>query len=239
MTYEFQWSVLWQQPYGRWMLEGIWTTVRLGILCWLFALALGVIIGTLRNSRWKPLRVLSSAYTEFFRNIPLLVQLFFWYYAAPRVLPKNLAQFLYHDINNVEFWVVVIGLSIYTSSRVAEQIRSGLRAIPREQYHAALSSGLSHFQMYRFVILPIAIRLTIPPLTTEFLTTFKNTALAMTVGVLETTFMSQQIEAYTFHGLEATTGASIVYFIITMLVMLLMNLVEKKLTIPGFIVRKR
>ena len=93
--------------------------------------------------------------------------------------------------------------------------------------------------MYRFVILPIAVRLTIPPLTTEFLTTFKNTALAMTVGVLETTFMSQQIEAYTFHGLEATTGASIVYFVITMLVMLLMNLVEKKLTIPGFIVRKR
>jgi glutamate/aspartate transport system permease protein len=220
------------------MLQGIWTTIRLGILCWAFAFILGVIVGTLRSSRFKLLRVLSTAYTELFRNIPLLVQLFFWYYAAPRVLPGRLTQFLYHDINNVEFWVVVIGLSIYTSSRVAEQIRSGLNAISKEQYHAALSSGLNYFQMYRFVIIPLAVRLIIPPLTTEFLTTFKNTSLAMTVGILEITFMSQQIDAYTFHGLEATTGASLVYFTITMVIMLLMNLVEKKMEIPGFITRK-
>ncbi len=220
------------------MLQGIWTTVRLGILCWAFAFFLGLIIGILRFSRFKPVRVLATAYTEFFRNIPLLVQLFFWYFAAPRILPGRLTQFLYHDIENVEFWVVVIGLSLYTSSRVAEQLRSGLKSIPREQFHAALSSGLTYFQMYRFVITPIALRIIIPPLTTEFLTTFKNTALAMTVGVLETTFMSQQIEAYTFHGIEATTGASLVYLIITMIVMLLMSVVEKKMTIPGYISRK-
>jgi len=238
VTYDFQWSILWEQPYGQWMLEGIWTTVRLGLLCWAFALTLGIFVGTLRMSRLKPVRMLATAYTELFRNIPLLVQLFFWYFAAPRILPKGLVQFLYYDVNNVEFWVVVIGLSIYTSSRVAEQMRAGLGSIPLEQYHAALSTGLSNFQTYRHVIVPIAMRIIVPPLTTEFLTTFKNTALAMTVGVLETTFMSQQIEAYTFHGLEATTGASLVYFSISMMVTLLMNIVEKKIAIPGFIKRK-
>jgi len=239
LSYEFQWSVLWEQPYGAWMLQGIWTTIKLGIICWGLALSIGTVVGTLRISHNKVVRAIATAYTEVFRNIPLIVQLFFWYYAGPRILPKRAVQFLYHDINNVEFWVVVIGLSIYTSSRVAEQIRSGLNSIPIEQFHAALSTGLSKLQMHRYITVPIAVRIMIPSLTTEFLTTFKNTALAMTIGVLETTFMSQQIEAYTFHGLEATTGASLVYFTITMMVMLLMSVVEKKLTIPGFISRNK
>ena len=237
LAYEFKWSILWEQPYGKWMLQGIWTTVRLGIICWMIALSLGFIVGTLRISNKKMLRAFATAYTEVFRNVPLLVQLFFWYYAGPRILPHWVIRFLYHDITNFEFWVVIIGLSIYTSSRVAEQVRSGLKSIPTEQFHAALSTGLSKFQMNRWVIVPIAVRIMVPSLTTEFLTTFKNTALGMTVGVLETTFMSQQIEAYTFHGIEATTGASLVYFTITMMVMLLMGVVEKKVAIPGFIAR--
>jgi glutamate/aspartate transport system permease protein len=238
-AYEFRWSVLWQQPYGLWMLQGIWTTVKLGVICWFLALALGIIIGTLRVSPWRPLRAFATAYTEFFRDIPLLVQLFFWYFAAPRILPLSIEHFLYHGIKNVEFWIVVMGLSIYTSSRVAEQIRSGIQSISADQFHAALSTGLSHFQMYRFVIIPLAIRIMIPPLTTECLTTFKNTSLAMTVGVLETTFMSQQVEAYTFHGIEATTGASLVYLAITMIVILIMGQVEKRLAVPGLIARNR
>lgn len=237
LAYEFRWSVLWESPYGEWMLQGIWTTLKLGIICWLIALILGIVVGTCRITPWKPLRWLATAYTEFFRDIPLLVQLFFWYFAAPRILPASLEKFLYHEVPNVEFWVVVVGLSIYTSSRVAEQIRSGIQSIPADQFHAALSTGLTHYQMYRYIIIPLALRIMIPPLTTEFLTTFKNTSLAMTVGVLETTFMSQQIEAYTFHGLEATTAACLVYLVITMLVILLMGQVEKVLAIPGFIAR--
>ncbi len=238
-AYELRWSVLWQQPYGMWMLQGIWTTIQLGLLCWFLALLIGIIVGTLRVSPWKPLRILAAAYTEFFRDIPLLVQLFFWYFAAPRVLPKALEHYLYHEVSHVEFWIVVIGLSIYTSSRVAEQIRSGIQSISADQFSAALSTGLTHFQMYRYVIVPLAVRIMIPPLTTEFLTTFKNSSLAMTVGVLETTFMSQQVEAYTFHGLEATTGASLVYLAITMIVILVMGRVEKRLAVPGWISRGR
>jgi len=238
-AYEFRWSVLWQHPYGEWMLQGIWTTVTLGTICWFLALLLGIIVGTCRVAPWRPLRILATAYTEFFRDIPLLVQLFFWYFAAPRILPAAIEQYLYRQLPNAEFWVVVIGLSIYTSSRVAEQIRSGLQSIPQDQFFAALSTGLTHFQMYRYVTIPLAIRIMIPPLTTEFLTTFKNTSLAMTVGVLEATFMSQQIEAYTFRGLEATTAACLVYLVITMVVVLLMGIVEKKLAVPGLIARGR
>jgi glutamate/aspartate transport system permease protein len=237
MSYDFRWAVLWEQPYGAWMLEGIRTTIGLGLVSWFFALLLGIVVGTFRFSRIKPLRILAAAYTEFFRNIPLLLHLFIWYFAAPSFLPAFVVEYLYLDLDHVEFWVVVIGLSVYTSSRVAEQIRSGLNAIHTDQFAAALSTGLTRLQMYRYVILPQVIRIMIPPLTTEFLTTFKNTSLAMTVGVLETTFMSQQVEAYTFHGLEATTGASLVYLVITLIILLSMGRVEKKLALHGRLTR--
>jgi len=239
LAYEFRWSVLWEQPYGLWMLEGIWTTIKLGLISWVFALLLGIIVGTCRVTPWRPLRLLATAYTEFFRDIPLLVQLFFWYFAAPRVLPAPIEQYLYRQVPQAEFWIVVIALSIYTSSRVAEQIRSGMQSIPVDQFHAALSTGLTYLQMYRYVTIPLAIRIMIPPLTAEFLTIFKNTSLAMTVGVLEATFMSQQIEAYTFRGLEATTGACLVYLAITMMVVFFMGIVEKRLAVPGLIARGR
>ncbi len=237
LAYEFRWSVLWQQPYGQWMLQGIWTTIQLGLISWVIALLIGTFVGACRITPHKPLRLLATLYTEFFRDIPLLVQLFFWYFAAPRVLPAPLELYIYRQLPHAEFWIVVIALSIYTSSRVAEQIRSGLQSIPVDQFHAALSTGLTNFQMYRYVTIPLAVRIMIPPLTTEFLTIFKNTSLAMTVGVLETTFMSQQVEAYTFRGLEATTAACCVYLAITMSVVFIMGRIEKRLAVPGLIAR--
>ena len=237
LSYNFNWSIIWTAPYGEWMLQGIWTTIRLGLISWFIALFLGIIIGTFRVTPFRPLRVFGTVYTEIFRDIPLLVQLFFWYFAAPSILPKSIEMWLYRGLPNSEFWIVVVGLSIYTSSRIAEHIRAGMQAIPDDQYNAALSTGFTHFQTYRYIIIPFAVRLVIPPLTAECLTVFKNTALAMTVGVLETTFMSQQIEAYTFHGIEATTAASIVYMVITLIVVLLMGLVEKRLAVPGLIMR--
>ena len=237
LSYNFNWSIIWEAPYGLWMLQGIWTTIRLGLICWFIALVLGIIIGTFRVTPFRLLRAIGAVYTEIFRDIPLLVQLFFWYFAAPSILPKSIEMWLYRGLPNSEFWIVVVGLSIYTSSRIAEHIRSGMQSIPQDQYHAALSSGFTHFQTYRYIIIPFAVRLVMPPLTAECLTVFKNTALAMTVGVLETTFMSQQIEAYTFQSIEATTAASLVYMVITLAVVLIMGLVEKRLTVPGLITR--
>lgn len=238
LNYDFKWSILWTEPYGGWILEGVATTVKLGVLCCIFSMLIGVVIGTFRITHFKPLRIFAEAYTEFFRDIPLLVQLFFWYFAVPSMLPPDMKTWVYQEIPDFEFWVVVVGLSLYSSSRVAEQIRAGINSISPDQFNAALSTGFSHYQAYRFIIIPLAIRLVIPPLTTEILTIFKNTALAMTVGVLETTFMSQQVEAYTFHGLEATTAACVIYMIITLIVVGVMGLIEKFLAVPGLIIRK-
>jgi glutamate/aspartate transport system permease protein len=96
---------------------------------------------------------------------------------------------------------------------------------------------MTHFQMYRHVIIPHALRLIIPPLTTEFLTIFKNSAVAMTIGVAETTFMSYKIDEQTFHGLEATTGAMAIYLLLGMAVVKLMNLLESRFRIPGLVSR--
>jgi glutamate/aspartate transport system permease protein len=237
LSYNFNWSIIWTEPYGQWMIEGIWVTIRLGLICWFIALALGIIIGTFRVTPFFPLRALGAVYTEIFRDIPLLVQLFFWYFAAPSILPKSIEMWLYRGLPNSEFWIVVVGLSIYTSSRIAEHIRAGMQSISQDQYYAALSTGFTHFQTYRYIIIPYAVRIMMPPLTAECLTVFKNTALAMTVGVLETTFMSQQIEAYTFQGIEATTAASLVYMGITLSVVLIMGFVERRLAVPGLITR--
>ncbi|WP_299980793.1 amino acid ABC transporter permease [Desulfobacula sp.] len=238
LNYDFKWSILWTDPYGGWILEGVATTIKLGVLCCIFSMLLGIVIGTLRITQFKPLRIFAEAYTEFFRDIPLLVQLFFWYFAVPSLLPENMRTWVYQEIPDFEFWIVVVGLSLYSSSRVAEQIRAGINSISPDQFNAALSTGFSHYQAYRYIIIPLAIRLVIPPLTTEILTIFKNTALAMTVGVLETTFMSQQVEAYTFHGLEATTAACLIYMIITLIVVGAMGRIEKRLAVPGLIIRK-
>jgi len=90
LAYHFDWGVLWRQPYGIWLLKGVWLTVQLGLLSWLIALFLGIFIGTIRISRWRWLRVLGTTYVEIFRNIPFIVQLFFWYFAGPMLFGKTL-----------------------------------------------------------------------------------------------------------------------------------------------------
>jgi len=238
IAYQFDWSILWRDPYGGWILQGLLTTVHLSLICWVFALTLGIIVGSLRTSPWSFVRIPATAYVEFFRDIPLLVQLFFWYFAAPMLLPREVMQWIYRNLGNSEYGTAVVAISIYTSSRVAEQIRSGLQSIPKDQYNAAMATGLSRFQMYRYVILPFALRIMIPPLTTEFLTIFKNSALAMTIAVAETTFASMQIDAYTFHGFEAMTAATLVYLLISLIISVSMRLVETKTSIPGMIRRQ-
>jgi glutamate/aspartate transport system permease protein len=217
------------------MLKGIFITLHLSLISWVFALILGVIIGTLRITPRTFVRGLATAYTEIFRNIPILVQLFIWYFAVPKLLPNSMQHFLNNNVNNLEYLTAVVALSFYTSARVAENIRSGFLSIRKEQFQAALSTGLSRFQMYRYVIIPYAIRIVIPPLTAEFIGVFKNSSLVMVIAVTELTFMSQQIESYTFHGLETTFGASMVYIMISLAIIGFMGIVESKFSVPGLI----
>ncbi|MGE5256149.1 MAG: amino acid ABC transporter permease [Hyphomicrobiales bacterium] len=236
LAYKFDWGVLWRQPFGEWLLQGLWLTIQLGCLAWIIALSLGVFFGTLRSVQSRPLKIIGAIYVEVFRNVPFLVQLFFWYYAGPMLFGKTL-QFKINAISGLNYWVAIFALGLYTASRVAEHVRAGFASIGHGQYEAVLSTGMTHFQLYRHVIIPHALRLIIPPLTTEFLTIFKNSSVAMTIGVAETTFMSYKIDEQTFHGLEATTGAMAIYLLLGMAVVKLMNLLESRFRIPGLVSR--
>lgn len=236
LAYKFDWSVLWREPYGEWMLQGIWLTLQLGFLAWIIALSLGVFLGTMRAAPWKLLRLVSTIYVEVFRNVPFLVQLFFWFYAGPMIFGKTL-QFKINAISGLNYYCAVVGLGLYTASRVAEHVRAGFASIGQGQYQAVLSTGMTQWQMYWHVMIPHALRLVIPPLTTEFLTIFKNSSVAMTIGVAETTFMSYKIDSDTFHGLEATTGAMFVYLVLGMAVVKTMSYFENKFRIHGLVGR--
>lgn len=238
-SYEFDWSVLWRHPYGQWMLNGIWTTIHLSLLAWAIAVMLGLMVGVLRVLPNPITRFIGGSYVELIRNTPYLVQLFFWYYGVPTLLPHASEMWLYDHVPSLPYWTGVICLGVYTASRVGEQIRAGMLSIPSEQYQAAFSTGLTTYQTYRYVIIPYAMRIIIPPFTSEFLTCFKNSALTMTIGVLETTGTSYLIDSFTWHGLETTTAASVVYIATTLSVVGFMAWVETRVHIPGMIGRRR
>jgi glutamate/aspartate transport system permease protein len=244
LQYEFRWSVLWESPYGGWLLQGLKNTIIISLIAWVIALTLGLTLGMLRTAPWRWPRVVAGAYVEFFRNTPLLVQLFFWYFAVPQVLPPPLrdpVNSLHVDTAlgtlNYEFLAALIGLGIYTSARVGETIRAGIQSIPRQQTEAALSTGLTRGQTYRWVLIPIGVRIVIPPITTEFLTIFKNSSVAVTIGFAELTFQTQQINSYTFRGLEAVTAGTLVYLAISLTIAAVMSRVERRFAIPGLITR--
>ena len=239
LHYTFDWSVLWRHPYGEMIVKGIWTTLHLSLLAWLIALVLGFSIGICRVLPLRVARLAGWTYVQVFRNTPFLVQLFFWYFAAPLLLPKPGQAWLYDNVSDYAYWAGVLALGTYTASRVAEQLRAGFLSIPRDQYRAAYASGLTTFQVYRFVIAPFAFRLILPPFTTEFLTCFKNSALTMTIGVMEITHTAYYIDSFTWHGLETTTAASVVYLCIALGIVLGMAIAEKRIRIPGMISRGR
>lgn len=236
LAYDFDWSVLWRQPYGIWMLKGLGLTISMGLASWMIALILGIAIATARVSSLRWLRMAGTLYVEVFRNIPLLVQIFFWFFAGPMLFGETLSREI-NRITGLNIYVAIIGIGMYTTTRVAEHVRAGFASINREQYQAVLSTGMTQIQMYRHVIVPYALRLSIPQLTTEFLAVFKNTSIAMTIGVAEITFQSYQIDSETFHGLEATTGAMVIYLLIGLAVVKVMGLVEGKYKIPGLLGR--
>ena len=235
--YDFHWAVLYevnptyQEIFGLWLFRGLLLTIKISLISTGIALVLGTLLGIARLSPFKPAYYLSTAYVEFFRNTPLLVQLFFWYFAFPMGLPEGIRFFL--NDHNFEFWAATVGLGIYTASFVAEIVRAGIQAIPHGHVEAAASSGLSRFQMLRFVILPQAFRVIIPPLGSEFLNNMKNSSLAMTIGVAELCWQSQQIESFTFRGFEATSAASLIYLGLSLSISFVMNSINHHLQIGG------
>lgn len=216
MNYEFDWKLVTTGEYGQWILEGLVVTLKLSAISIVFALLVGTIIAVFRLTKFKPLEWFAIAYTEFFRNTPLLIQIFFWYFGSYSVLPESVNNWLYD--HNFEFAAGVISLTIYTSAFIAEEIRSGIFAIPKTQLESSRACGLSFIQSMVHVILPQAFRIIIPPLISQFLNLIKNSSLAMTIGVMELTYMARQIESYSFHGFEAFTVSTLIYISISLIV---------------------
>jgi polar amino acid transport system permease protein len=226
LNYKFDWAIVLTGKYASWLVAGIYTTLQLSLLSIVLSFLLGLVIAVMRMSNVAPVRWTAHGYLEFFRNTPLLVQIFFWYFGSYKVLPQVVNDYL--GRTNFEFSAAVIALTIYTSAFIAEDIRSGIRSIPKEQTEAARSSGFSYLRSMQYIILPQAIRITIPPLINQFLNLTKNSSLAMTIGVAELTYQARQIESYTFKGYEAFSAATLVYVVISLVITGLVNLYNKK-----------
>ncbi|HEX9454143.1 MAG TPA: amino acid ABC transporter permease [Candidatus Binatia bacterium] len=235
MNYQFNWSILWSGQSGAWLLQGLLTTLQLSCLAWLLAVGLGTLAGALRTLRVAPLRWLATAYVEFFRNVPLLVWMFLWYFGIPPLLPQALQDWLFE--HGVEFWAGVFALGVYHGARFSEVLRAGIQSIPKTQLEAALSTGLTVAQAYRLVIIPIALRLIIPPATNETLNLLKNSSVALTIGVAELTFQTRQIETYTAKAFEALAAGTMIYLILCLTIAIIMARLERRIAIPGMIAR--
>ena len=229
-NYHFDWAIITSGQYFEWILSGVKVTLQLSVVSVALSFILGLLIAVMRMSNVKPILWFSHAYLEFFRNTPLLVQIFFWYFGSYKILPMVVNDWL--NTMNFEFAAAVIALTIYTSAFIAEDIRSGVRSIPKEQMEAARSSGFSYLRSMYYIILPQAVRLTIPPLINQFLNLTKNSSLAMTIGVAELTYQARQVESYTFKGFEAFTAATLVYLGISLIITWLVTLYSKYILNP-------
>jgi len=235
LNYQFNWSVLWSGQSGGWLLQGLITTLELSALAWLLAALLGIVSGAMRTVPWRLLRTLATFYVEFFRNVPLLVWMFFWYFGVPPLLPEAVREWLFD--HGAEFWAGMFALGVYHGARMSEVIRSGIQSIPRTQFEASVAMGLTTFQAYRLVIVPIALRLIVPPATSESLNLLKNSSVALTISVAELTFQTRQIETYTARAIEALTAGTLIYLVLCVGIATIMARVERRFAIPGLIAR--
>src|SRR5258707_4201609 len=216
------------------LLSGLVLTIETAICAWIIALVLGSVVGVLRTLPSKSASWVSLAYVEFFRNMPLLVQLFLWFFVLPEIVPHSWGLWL-KQLICAPFYASVIGIGLFMSARVAEQLRAGIGSLPRGQKLAGTALGLTTAQTYRYVLLPMAFRIIMPPLTSEFLSTIKNTSVAITIGLVELTAEARSMQEFSFQVFEAFTAATLLYLLINIVVVTAMRLLERGLAGPGFI----
>jgi glutamate/aspartate transport system permease protein len=240
VSYHWNWGILFQpSPEGQgtyldMLLVGLVWTVVTGLCAWVVALILGTIVGVLRTLPSRAAERVGFAYVELFRNVPLVVQLFLWFFVLPELLPASWGTWL-KQLQNGPFYTAVLGLGLYMSARVAEQLRAGVNAMARGQRRAALAVGLTLPQAYRYVLLPMAFRIILPPLTSEFLNTLKNTSVALTIGLLELTSRARAMQEFSFQVFEAFAVATVLYLLLNLVVVFGMRWVERRVAVPGFI----
>lgn len=211
--------------YLDWLLSAWGWTLSVALLALIVALALGSLMGILRTVPNKKLVLLGNAWVELFRNIPLLVQLFLWYHVLPAIAPvlKGVPSFL----------LVVLALGFFTSARIAEQVRAGIQSLPTGQRYAGLAMGLTLAQVYRYVLLPVAYRVIIPPLTSESMNIIKNSSVAFAVSIAELTMFAMQAQEETSRGVEIYLAVTGLYFASAFIINRIALFIEHRVAVPG------
>jgi polar amino acid transport system permease protein len=219
MTHLFDPGGVLQGRYLDWFAVGIGTTLVLTAAAWFIAIAVGILLTLIRMLPARPFAWFVGIYVEYHRNVPLLVQIFLWYFGVPSLLPRPARQWL--NAHDGQFLLATTALGLAAAAYVAEDIRSGIRSISKAQYQAALSLGFGYLGAMRHVVLPQALRHAVPPLINQTLLLFKNTSLAMAIGVGELTYRAREVESYTFQTFAAFAVATVIYLTISLGIMLL------------------
>jgi glutamate/aspartate transport system permease protein len=232
MKFQWDWEVFLRdtgggETYLQWMMSAWGWTLAVAGCAWVIALAAGAVIGTLRTVPGAGWRRFGDAWVELFRNIPLLVQIFLWYHVIPAIFPamKDLPSFV----------LVVFALGFFTSARIAEQVRAGIQSLPRGQRMAGQALGFTTAQTYRYVLLPMAFRIVIPPLTSEAMNIIKNSSVAFAVSIAELTLFAMQAQEETSRGIEIYLAVTAAYMVSAFTVNRIMALVERRVRVPGYI----
>ena len=232
MSIDWNWGIFLQQaPFGNttylgWLWSGFQVTVALSITAWIIAFLVGSLFGILRTVPNRFLSGMGTLYVELFRNVPLIVQFFTWYLVVPELLPENIGMWFKAELDpNIQFFLSsMICLGLFTAARVCEQVRAAIQSLPRGQKNAALAMGLTLPQAYRYVV---------PPMTSEMMNLVKNSAIASTIGLVDMAAQAGKLLDYSAHAWESFTAITLAYVLINAVIMLVMNLVERKVRLPG------
>ena len=239
MNYNWNWSVFLdlssngQHTFMETLFHGFLWTLATGVSAGIIAFFLGSVIGIAVTFPAKWIRIAAHSYIEVFRNIPLLVQMFVWYFVVPELLPEAAGRAV-KSLEYGAFYTAVLSLSLYTASRIAVQVYAGINAVGPRQRMAGQAVGLTLPQIYRYVILPMVYRIIIPPLTSEAMGVIKNSAVALTIGVVELTASARAMQEYSFQTFEAFIAATLIYMGISLLIVICMTTLERVVALPGF-----
>ncbi|MDH4190608.1 MAG: amino acid ABC transporter permease [Betaproteobacteria bacterium] len=242
MNYHWNWGIYWQlapdggENYGAFLLGGLGWTLATAIAAWVIALVLGTVVGTLRTLPQHWVNRVGGAYVEAFRNVPLLVQMFLWYFVLPELLPSAMGEAVKQMPPPwASYFPAVLCLGLYTSARVAEQVRAGIQSLSRGQTLACAALGLSVVQSYRHVILPLTARIILPPLTSEFVNIVKNSSVALAISLMELTARTRAMQEFTFLTFEAYSAATLLYLFINLASVRAMAWIERRARVAGMI----
>jgi len=224
-------AILLNADFGAMLVHGLQMTLKIAAASWLLAMALALVLLTVRLAPSRVAQRLVAVYVSYHFNVPTLVQLMLWYFGIFSLLPDALQAWLSN--NNAELLLSIVALGLCQAAYFCEDLRSGLRAIPSGQTEAARALGHGYIGSMRYVILPQAVRNAMPALVNHSVSLFKNSSLAMAIGVAELTHAVKEVESQSFRTFEAYLIATLVYLAVSLVIMVVGAWLGRRYSIVG------